>query len=76
MQTRTYVPFFVPCLVIGQWQHVRSLYKWEVVFQSDSNLTSYNNVYLFYSFVLTSRFQYCPSGCSRNFRRPSLIFYM
>jgi hypothetical protein len=68
--------FFMPCLVIGQWQHVRSLYKCEVVIQSGSNLTSCNNVYLFYSFVLTSRFQYYPSGCSRNFPQPSLVFYM
>jgi len=68
--------FFMPCLVIGQWQHVRSLYKCEVVIRSGSNLTSRNNVYLFYSFVLTSRFQYYTSGCSRNFRQPSRVFYM
>jgi hypothetical protein len=72
LETRTSLPFFVPCLVIGQWQHVRSLFKCEVVIQSGSNLNNCNNVYLFYSFVLTSRFQYYPSGCSHNFRQPSL----
>jgi hypothetical protein len=56
--------FFMPCLVIGQWQHVRSLYKCEVVIQSGSNLTSCSNVYLFYSFVLATRFQSYPSGYS------------
>jgi len=39
--------FFMPCLVIGRWQHVQSLYKCEVVSQSGSNLTSCNNIYLF-----------------------------
>ena len=34
--------FFMPCLVIGQWQHIRSLDKCEVVIQSGSNLTSCN----------------------------------